>query len=141
MHRSTQQERAGRSTDCSAGRQQGTVWDLCIRKWRNSQHVVCAAAYEVLSEPEKRKIYDRYGEEGLKEHEGRGGRGGGGGAQDIFSQCATRRSTCQLGDRFPAFALQLRNVSRKQPASRPIWRSLAGPESAQSALHEQSPVQ
>lgn len=42
-------------------------------------------AYEVLSDAEKRKIYDRYGEEGLKQHEGRGG-GSGGGPQDIFAQ-------------------------------------------------------
>ncbi|KAL5203210.1 hypothetical protein ABZP36_014162 [Zizania latifolia] len=42
-------------------------------------------AYEVLTDQEKRKIYDRYGEEGLKQHQG--GRGGGGGMniQDIFS--------------------------------------------------------
>lgn len=43
------------------------------------------AAYEVLTDPEKRKIYDRYGEEGLKQM-GQGGGGGGGNAQDIFSQ-------------------------------------------------------
>jgi len=41
-------------------------------------------AYEVLSDSEKRRIYDRYGEEGLKQNEGRGG--GGGGPQDIFAQ-------------------------------------------------------
>lgn len=44
-------------------------------------------AYEVLSDGEKRGIYDRYGEEGLKQHAASGGRGGGGGVniQDIFS--------------------------------------------------------
>ncbi|KAE8692053.1 DnaJ protein ERDJ3B [Hibiscus syriacus] len=34
-------------------------------------------AYEVLSDSEKRGIYDRYGEEGLKQHAASGGRGGG----------------------------------------------------------------
>ncbi|MCL7033340.1 hypothetical protein MKW94_025456 [Papaver nudicaule] len=44
-------------------------------------------AYEVLSDREKRNIYDRYGEEGLKQHaaQGGGGRGGGMNMQDIFS--------------------------------------------------------
>lgn len=43
-------------------------------------------AYEVLSDSEKRGIYDRYGEEGLKQHAASGGRGGGGmNIQDIFS--------------------------------------------------------
>ncbi|KAK9824319.1 hypothetical protein WJX72_009416 [[Myrmecia] bisecta] len=42
------------------------------------------SAYEVLSNEEKRRIYDRYGEEGLKQHDQQGG--GGGGAADIFSQ-------------------------------------------------------
>uniref|UniRef100_A0A914V7A0 DnaJ homolog dnj-20 n=1 Tax=Plectus sambesii TaxID=2011161 RepID=A0A914V7A0_9BILA len=38
------------------------------------------AAYEVLSDPEKRKIYDRQGEEGVKKMDG-----GGGGGHDPFS--------------------------------------------------------
>jgi len=41
-------------------------------------------AYEVLSDSEKREIYDRHGEEGVKENAKRGGGGGGGGFGDIF---------------------------------------------------------
>ena len=48
------------------------------------------AAYEALSSEETRRIYDRYGEEGVKQHAAQGGGGGGGGfgrgPQDIFSQ-------------------------------------------------------
>ncbi|KAI8647632.1 hypothetical protein BD408DRAFT_408245 [Parasitella parasitica] len=40
-----------------------------------------ANAYEVLMDDEKRSIYDRYGEEGLKQN---GGQGGGGGFHDPF---------------------------------------------------------
>lgn len=45
------------------------------------------SAYEVLSDSEKRGIYDRHGEQGLKQHAASGGRGGGGmNIQDIFNQ-------------------------------------------------------
>ncbi|GAU11277.1 hypothetical protein TSUD_342680 [Trifolium subterraneum] len=39
----------------------------------------------VLSDNEKRNIYDKYGEEGLKQHAAGGGRGGGMNMQDIFN--------------------------------------------------------
>ncbi|KAL8139039.1 hypothetical protein V2J09_005040 [Rumex salicifolius] len=43
-------------------------------------------AYEVISDSEKRNIYDKYGEEGLKQFDANGGKGGGGGMniQNIF---------------------------------------------------------
>ena len=41
-----------------------------------------SAAYDILSDPEKRERYDKYGKEGV---EGAGG-GGGGSADDVFSQ-------------------------------------------------------
>nr|XP_027193559.1 uncharacterized protein LOC101515512 [Cicer arietinum] len=52
-------------------------------KWRKEfgADTIAEPAYEVLSDSEKRSIYDRYGEEGLKQHAA----GGGMNMQDIFN--------------------------------------------------------
>lgn len=51
----------------------------------NKKFAEISNAYEVLSDNEKRNIYDKYGEEGLKQHAAGGGRGGGMNMQDIFN--------------------------------------------------------
>jgi len=57
-------------------------------------------AYEALSDEETRSIYDRQGEEGLKQHEQRGA-GGGGGGFDPFEQFFGRRQRRQEELRTP----------------------------------------
>merc|ERR1719158_1972934 len=46
-------------------------------------------AYDVLKDPEKREIYDQYGEEAIKEGMGNGG--GGGGMADLFEMMTGQR--------------------------------------------------
>ena len=52
----------------------------------SQKFVQIAEAYDALSQPETRRIYDQYGHEGLKQHQQ--GRGGGGGHDpfDLFSR-------------------------------------------------------
>lgn len=45
--------------------------------------MVLYVSYEILSDPQKRGVYDQYGEEGLT---GDGGMSGGMSAEDLFSQ-------------------------------------------------------
>lgn len=55
--------------------------------WYSYQFKMISQAYEVLSNPDKRRIYDEGGEQALKE-----GGGGGGGSfsapMDIFGSCS-----------------------------------------------------
>ncbi|KAG0302560.1 DnaJ- protein scj1 [Dissophora globulifera] len=55
-------------------------------KEAEEKFVEVAAAYEVLSDKDKKNIYDRYGEEGLKQQQGQGHGGGFHDPFDIFAQ-------------------------------------------------------
>lgn len=54
---------------------------------KNAEFVEMSEAYQVLSDSKHRNIYDRYGEEGLKQHQAQSAArgGGGGGEQDPFN--------------------------------------------------------
>jgi curved DNA-binding protein CbpA len=62
-------------------------------EWAKNQFAKIANAYETLTDAEKRKVYDKFGEEGVQEHEQRQGSGhghghghGGMGFEEVFKQ-------------------------------------------------------
>ena len=55
-----------------------------------------AYAYEVLTDEDKKAVYDRHGEDGLKQHEQRQGQGGGG-TEDAMTYSAISVSTSAAG--------------------------------------------
>ena len=59
-----------------------SVWSFICAWFLCGQFKELAQAYEVLSDPEKREIYDQYGEDAIKE--GMGGGGDGHSPFDIF---------------------------------------------------------
>ncbi|KAJ1499552.1 DnaJ- protein scj1 [Coelomomyces lativittatus] len=83
-----------------AGRKAGKVWhpdlhppdkkEYAQKMFQKVSHAVkqtahlLSPAYEVLKDKEKRAIYDQYGEEGLKQQQGRQGGGGFRDPFDIF---------------------------------------------------------
>jgi hypothetical protein len=60
----------------------GADWSFCFLSLSPLQFKEISYAYEILSDAEKRQVYDRHGEERLKEG---GGGGGYGSAEDLFS--------------------------------------------------------
>ncbi|KAG6749305.1 hypothetical protein POTOM_046349 [Populus tomentosa] len=70
-------------------------------------------AYEVLSDPDKREIYDQYGVDALKEGMGGGGGGGGQSPFDLFKSIFSRGGFGGEAERLlDAFCFLLTNFLR-----------------------------
>ena len=114
--RRARERRAGRLTRAGRG------LALC------RQFKEISAAYEVLADPEKRQIYDEYGEDALKEGMGGGGGGFGGNPFDIFENLfggnpfgGARAPQARVLDVARRHTLTPRRVTRRHAGRRP-WR-------------------
>ena len=107
---------------------------LCSQEEAERRFKEIAEAYDVLSDPQKRQIYDQFGEEGLKGG-GMGGGAGGGGMpggfryefhgdpneifRNFFGESTCASSSCQVPANLPAAARCQSQIGARRRCSSP----------------------
>ena len=78
---------------------------------------LASAAYEILSDEEKRRLYDTHGEEGLKMAAGEGGMGPGGPFGGLFVSCALQNDVLLHGSFFMCGFMHMFKTSKHTHAN------------------------